>query len=265
MNAEDGSPILEAAGVSKHYGGLDVLTQVNLVVPTGAVTGLIGPNGAGKTTLFDIISAITPADAGTMRLYGHNGAVSLLGLPPHRVAALGVARTFQNLRLFDDLSVADNVLVGRHLHHRQGVLNTLWPQRRIRQADAKLQAFVQELLAFVGLSGTEATRADHLAYGERKRLEIARALAAEPRLLLLDEPTAGMNPSEKETIRELVASVVERGTSVLIVEHDIRLVMDLSAHVVVLHHGAVLAAGAPDIVRNDPQVAEVYLGSPPST
>ncbi len=247
---------LEIDQLSKSFGGLQALDRVSFQVQMGAIQALIGPNGAGKTTCFNLISGVLPPSAGSIRLLGRE----ISGLPPHQIARLGLARTFQNIQLFGGMTVLENVLVGQHIHLHGNLLATLLNLPAIRRQERRSIAYVRELLDFVGLADKESWSADSLAYGEQRRLEIARALALQPRLLLLDEPAAGMNPRETEDLMALIASIQERDITVLLIEHDMNLVMNISKSIVVFDQGRVIAQGPPRAIRQNPQVIEAYLG-----
>ncbi len=254
-------PILSASGVGKRFGGLQALDDVALEVSAGHIHGLIGPNGAGKTTLFNVLTGLYQADSGTVQLDG----TVIGGLEPHRVVAAGLSRTFQNIRLFVGTSVLDNVLVGAHLRGKEGLLGALFPSPALRREQARLRDHALALLDYVGVGRHASRLAGELSYGDQRRVEIARALAAEPKLLALDEPAAGMNPAETDTLRELLERIRGDGTTLLLIEHDVKLVMGLCDRVSVLDFGRRIADGAPEVVRNDPRVVEAYLGSSGST
>jgi len=248
--------VLRLEDVRRGFGGVRAVDGVSFAVGAGEVHGLIGPNGAGKTTLLNLVSGFLAPTSGRITLRERE----IGGRPPHEVAALGVARTFQAIRLFPDLSARDNVVVGQHLRRRNSFAERLLclPGARAEARAAREEA--EQLLARVGLADRVRAHARHLSYGEQRRVEIARALASAPRLLLLDEPTAGMNPVEVEAVARLIRQVAAEGTSVLLVEHNVRLVMEVCDRITVLHFGKVIADGPPAAVGRDPAVIAAYLG-----
>jgi branched-chain amino acid transport system ATP-binding protein len=243
--------------VTRRFGGLVAVDAVDLRVEQGGVTAVIGPNGAGKTTLFHIISGFQRPDEGRVLLEGRD----ITGLPPERIAAHGLVRTFQLVQLFRDLTALENVAVGCHLQTRGGILAALARTRAVRRAEAQVEATARELLAFVGLDDEAALAAGALAYGQQRLLEIARALAAKPKLLLLDEPAAGLNAQESRLLSATIRRIVAQGTTVLLIEHDMSLVMSTADHVAVLDFGAKIAEGTPRSVRENPAVIAAYLGT----
>lgn len=249
--------LLQLDNLSKRFGGLVAVDQVSFEIHAGEIFGLIGPNGAGKTTLFNLITGLIPASSGRLQFENQR----LNGLPPHRIAASGLARTFQNLRLFGELSAVENVQIGRHLLTRESLWASLGRSPQSRLAEQRTHEAALNLLELVGLGDLAQQPAQTLAYGDQRRLEIARALALEPKLLLLDEPAAGMNPSEKHDLSDLIRSIRQQfDLTVLLIEHHVPLVMGLCDRLAVLDFGRLIALGTPESVRQDPAVIAAYLG-----
>ena len=249
--------LLELSDVTKVFGGLVAVNDLSFSVEEGSVVGLIGPNGAGKTTVFNCITGNYAPERGSIRFAGRD----ITGLAPHRIVELGIARTFQSIRLFGHLPVVENVLAGRHCRMKAGLLACMLHTPGQRREERAAVARSLEELAFVGLAGQAEAMAHALSYGNQRLLEIARALASDPRLLILDEPAGGMNDQETTALVTLIRAIRERGITILLIEHDMRLVMQVCEKLVVLEHGTLIAEGEPAALRNDPAVIEAYLGA----
>lgn len=253
--------LLEVKGLTKNFGGLSAVSNVSLKAEKGELIGLIGPNGAGKTTFFNLLTGVYVPTEGTIELGTENGKTLLNGIAPNKITELGLARTFQNIRLFKDLTVLENVMVAMHAHKGNSLFSSLFRTKAYYETEKMMKEEALELLKIFNLESFAQDKAKNLAYGQQRELEIVRALATKPKILFLDEPAAGMNPQETANLTKLIAQIQEQfGLTVVLIEHDMSLVMEICQHLYVLEYGRLLAHGTPEEIKKNPDVIRAYLG-----